>query len=262
MEKELECNRLAWDEMAGIHMAGAYPVEDFKAGRAGMKPNIPDDIGPVRGKELLHLQCHFGMDTLMWARQGAIVTGVDFSPVAISGARALAQEVKLDARFVESDVLELPTRLDGQFDIVLTYYGVLPWLPDLGRWAKVVAHFLKPGGIIYVADTHPFAAMIDVKKGGLLPKLYYPYFAYEPIRFESSAGTYADTAAPRRQRITYEWQHPLGEIVNSLAAAGLRIEYIHEFPYLFYDQYYETPGLMAQDEAGYWHLVGRGDSTP
>ena len=141
MDEPLRVNRQAWDECAAIHVQGnpSYPVEEFKAGKAGLKPNTPDDLGDVRGRRLLHLQCHFGLDSLMWVRQGAIVTGVDFSPLAIAEARSLAAETGLEAKFIEADACTLPGCLAEQFDIVLSYYGTFMWLGDLQGWAWVFA---------------------------------------------------------------------------------------------------------------------------
>lgn len=253
----LDANRAAWDEMAAIHAGGAYDVEGFRAGRTGVRPNVPDDLGDVSGKRLLHLQCHFGMDTLMWARRGARATGVDFSPVAIQEACKLRDEVGLEAEFVQSDVLELPRNLVGQFDIVITYFGVLPWLPDLQRWGQVAAHFLAPGGLLYVADTHPVAALYEVGGGDTAPSLHYDYFTHgRAQRFESSGGTYADPSAQTENRVTYEWQHTLQDILGAVVNAGLRVEYLHEFPYTFYNVHYyqQGPPLMRQNADGWWWM--------
>lgn len=261
----LAANRAAWDEMAAIHAGGAYDVEGFRTGRSGVKPNVPDELGDVTGKRLLHLQCHFGMDTLMWARQGAEVTGVDFSPVAIQEARKLRDELGLQARFVQSDVLELPGNLQGQFDIVLTYYGVLPWLPDLRRWGQVIAHFLTPGGFFYVADTHPVAALYEVWEGDSGPALHYDYFTHgRAQRSEADQGTYADPTAHRESRVTYEWQHTLQDILDAVIGAGLRVEYLHEFPYTFYNAHYyrEGPALMRQDADGWWWMSENAQRLP
>jgi SAM-dependent methyltransferase len=253
----LDANRAAWDEMAAVHAAGAYDVEGFLAGRTGTKPNVPDDLGDVTGKRMLHLQCHFGMDTLMWARQGARVTGVDFSPVAIQEAHKLRDAAGLEARFVQSDVLKLPDSLQGQFDIVITYYGVLPWLPDLKRWGQVIAHYLAPGGFLYVADTHPVAALYEVWEGDPGPSLHYDYFqGGRAQRFESSGGTYADPSAKTEFRETFEWQHTLQDVFGAVIGAGLRVEYLHEFPYTFYNMHYyqQGPPLMHQDTHGWWWM--------
>jgi SAM-dependent methyltransferase len=266
MDKRLETNRRAWDEMTDRHVrGGGYRVEEFKAGAVGAEPNIPDDIGDVHGKSILHLQCHFGMDSLMWVRRGARVTGVDFSPRAVAEARMLAAETGLSAKFVEADVLALPDALSGQFDIVLTYYGTICWLPDIRRWGRVVAHFLKSGGFMYIADTHPAACLYEPGEDGGPLRLARPYFTGgQAERCETSGGTYAAPDAPRSERVTYEWQHTLGDVVGALVGAGLRIDYLHEFPYTFYDQfYYAKPASpMERDAAGWWRLKNAPDGLP
>lgn len=266
MDKYLSANRRMWDERVRVHQndSECYPVSAFKAGDEKAVPPLPDDIGPVDGKSILHLQCHFGMDSLGWARKGAKVTGVDFSPVAIAQARQLNDELGLDARFIETDIADLPTHLTGRFDIVMTYYGTIIWLPDLRRWAEVIAHFLKPGGFFYIADTHPTALCFDVRGDDAGLQLHYNYFTDgRPLKFESEGGSYADPTAKTEANITYEWQHSLDEIVNSLLAAGLRLKYFHEFPYVFFNLYYETkPELMFKDEAGWWRLREKANSLP
>src|SRR5579864_4514537 len=161
MRRYCEANRQMWNAWTPYHVeSGFYDVEGFKRGqrrdRAGNDALEIEAVGDVVGKSLLHLQCHFGLDTLSWARRGATVTGVDFSEEAIRAARALAADVGVPAAFIQSDIYELPGRLRGEFDIVFTSHGVLGWLPDLDRWAGVVAHFLRPGGRFCLIEGHPF----------------------------------------------------------------------------------------------------------
>jgi SAM-dependent methyltransferase len=266
MDEKLKANRRAWNEMTDRHIAGGggYRVEEFKAAAIGTEPNIPDDIGDVAGRSMLHLQCHFGMDSLMWVRQGARVTGVDFSPRAVEEARKLSAETGLQAEFVESDIMTLPDALTGEFDIVITYYGTITWLPDITRWGEVVGHFLKPGGLFYIADTHPVAQLYDIEKGDDAPKIVRPYFTGgRAERCETEGGTYADPNAPREERVTYEWQHTIGGVIESLIGAGLRIDYLHEFPYTFYDMfYYADPSPMEQGEDGWWRMRKGGGDLP
>src|SRR5262249_29214333 len=152
MDDYLEANRQLWDSWTRVNLQSPlYDVEGFAAGRGGDLDSIAlAGPGDVRGKSLLHLQCHFGMVTIRWARHGAAVTGVDFSTEAIAAARALATRMGVPATFVHSDIYELPSRLDGRFDVVFTSHGALGWLPDLERWAQVIARFLLPGGIFYI----------------------------------------------------------------------------------------------------------------
>ena len=232
MNEYTEANRRHWDEVVPIHLASEmYDVASFKAGKSKLKPVEFAELGDVRGKTLLHLQCHFGLDTLSWAREGAIVTGIDFSERAIEAARALASETGIDARFVLSDVYSLPDKLNGQFDNVFASYGVLFWLPDVPRWAKVVAHFLRPGGTFYMVEFHPIVGVFDSDPVVTDLQVRYPYFPTpEPLRFDDD-GTYADRSAKLEHRVTYSWPHPVSEVVTALIDAGLRIEFFHEFPF-------------------------------
>ena len=252
VDEYLRSNRDLWDHWADLHVRSAfYDVASFKAGRSSLKPLEVEDLGDVAGKSLLHLQCHFGMDTLSWARRGASVTGVDFSGRAIELARELAVELALPARFVQSDIYGLPTVLHGQFDVVFTSRGVLFWLPDLRRWGEVIAHFLKPSGIFYIVDYHPFANVFETEGATDLQPAY-PYFhGPEPLRFETH-GSYADATDPT-SHVEYGWDHPLSEIVNALLAAGLRLEFLHEFPYCDYRRF----PFLEQGDDGRWYLPDR-----
>ena len=233
VDRYMKANRALWDEWTQInYRSDFYGVDAFKAGLNKLRQYEMDEVGDVRGKELLHLQCHFGMDTLCWARLGARATGADFSEQGVEQARALASEVGISARFVCSDIYGLPEHLDGTFDIVYTSRGVLGWLPDIERWAQVAAHFVKPGGFFYITEIHPVAQVFDDEDGVAELRLRYPYFTHsEPFEFETQ-GSYADRNATVAQEVNYSWNHGLGEIVTALAAAGLRIEFVHEFPFV------------------------------
>jgi SAM-dependent methyltransferase len=253
MSKEdeyLRCNRALWDSWTPLHVGSKfYDVDGFKAGRDPLDPVETACFGDVRGKSLLHLQCHFGLSTMAWARRGAHVTGVDFSEKAISAARALASELGLDATFILSDIHDLPRHCTGTFDLVFTSHGVLPWLPDLARWGKVIAHFLKPGGRFLLVEEHPLALTLDETAPAGEIRVRYPYFEGNgPLRFEGQ-GSYAEPGAPIRS-VSYEWQHSLHEILGSLLCAGLTIEEYREYPYLSW------PSLpwMVQREDGFWEL--------
>jgi SAM-dependent methyltransferase len=240
VDRYLAANRALWDEWTGIHVRSEfYDVEGWKAGNdpIGLRPFVREEVADVAGKDLLHLQCHFGLDTLGWARLGARVTGADFSERAIAQARALAAETGLDATFVVSDVADLPAVLEGDFDLVFTSFGVLGWLPDVPRWAEVVAHFVRPGGRFYLAEAHPFAQVFDDDQAATEPRLRYDYWhSPEPLEFPTE-GSYADRTAHVEQPVEYGWQHHMGEIVSSLAGAGLRIEFLHEFPFAVWQMY-------------------------
>jgi SAM-dependent methyltransferase len=195
---------------------------------------------------MLHLQCHFGMDTLSWARLGAKVTGVDFSARAIEQARALAAELKIEARFIESNIYELPSKFDERFDIVFASYGVTVWLPDFAAWAKVAARFVMPGGFIYLLDGHPAMGMLDFDRP--LPAIKGSYFDRAPQVWQGE-GTYA-TAEKLDHNTTVEFQHTTGDIVTAFADSGLRIDYVHEFPFAAWAA---LKGMTKADD-GYFHF--------
>jgi SAM-dependent methyltransferase len=235
----LQVNRARWDELVGIHAASDhYDVEGFKAGGVTVRDYEIEDLGDVSGKSLLHLQCHFGLDTLSWARLGASVTGVDFSEKAIELARALAVEANVEASFVCSDVDSLPDSLDGAFDVVYTSRGVVNWLPDIDRWAYVVAHFLEPGGTFYMTEGHPVLQMFDHTPQ---LKLRFPYFHRDVPDALVVPGTYADPDAEVKNQLELGWSHGMGEIVTALARAGLCIEMLREDPVGEWDRPFLEP---------------------
>ena len=253
MTDPTDSNRRLWDAWTAINAASEfYDVASFRDERRPIR--LADyelaEVGEVAGKRLLHLQCHFGLDTLSWARVGAVVTGADFSPEAIALARRLAAELAIPATFIESDLYELPDRLDGTFDVVYTSRGVLGWLPDVERWARVVAHFVAPGGTFYITEIHPVAQAFENE--GVAPgelRLLYPYWTHrEPLRFEVH-GSYADRQAPTDGLVEYGWDHSLGEIVTALVDAGLRIEFLHEFDFVDWPM-----DFLVQSPDGRWRL--------
>lgn len=261
MDPYLTANRDHWDELVPLHARSAfYDVDGFKAGRITLGRLERQELGDVRGKSLLHLQCHFGLDTLSWARLGARVTGVDFSPRAVDLARALAAELGIDARFLCADIYDLPDALDEQFDIVFTSYGVLTWLPDLRRWAHVVAHFVRPGGTFYIAEIHPFGMVFDDSEGISALQVHdaYPYFpTAQPLAFDNDC-SYASSETLAAHHRTYEWPYTLGDVVTFLIDAGLRIEFLHEFPFACYRMF----PFLEKDNEGRWWLPGRKASIP
>jgi SAM-dependent methyltransferase len=246
----LEANKRLWNEWAGINARSEfYGVERFKQGGIRLREYELEEVGDVVGRDLLHLQCHFGLDTMSWARLGANVTGADFSEESIFTARALAQELSIPARFVVSELTELPSKLKGDFDIVYTSRGVLGWLPDLDAWAAVVAHFLRPGGTFYITEGHPMLWVFDDDEGARELRFRYPYFSRrEPLGFPVR-GSYADPSAEVREPVEYSWTHDMGEIVTAVAGAGLRVEFLHEFPFV------EWPvPFLDQGDDGKWRV--------
>lgn len=249
-------NRELWDELTPLHERSEfYDVAAFKSGKSKLKPIELAELGDVSGKSMLHLQCHFGLDTLSWARLGAKVTGVDYSGKAIALARSLSRDMNIEARFVGCNIYDLPDNLSGKFDIVFTSYGVLAWLPDLNRWAEIIAYFLEPGGTFYIVEGHPCLQIFDNSKGVTGFKVTQSYFhTPAPIRWEPD-GDYADKNA-RVIHPSYEWTHTLGDVINALIKAGLRIEFLHEFPV----SCYPWSPFTEKSEDGWWRI--KGDKVP
>ncbi len=246
--KRMAANRRLWDDRVDVHRrSDFYDVAGFRAGRSTLRSIELEELGDVAGRTLLHLQCHFGLDTLSLARMGARVTGVDFSEPAITLARSLAQDLGIEARFLQSNVYELTRVLHEQFDVVFTTYGVLCWLPDVPEWARVVARFLRPGGTFVIVDQHPFAACFE-EVGGRL-ELTYPLFQEEPFELHTST-TYAGDEKLPAARPNYQWSWTVGEMVSSLIGAGLRVEGLRELPI---ESWRRFPS-MTRDDQGWWRL--------
>jgi SAM-dependent methyltransferase len=260
MNEFVKENREHWRELTRIHReepSAYYDIARFRAGGLSLRTLERDEVGDVRGKTLLHLQCHFGLDTLSWARLGATVTGIDFCEEAIAGARQLAAESALDAEFICADIDELDDGIGRTFDIVFTSYGTTVWLPNLERWASLIASSLKPGGMFYIVDGHPFSVSLSNAEDPSVLKVANPYFhTPDPERCDGD-GDYAVPTA-RVTSASYEWCHPIGEIVTALASAGLRIEFLHEFPFCDYD-YLQN---MRADDQGRWWLADDRNPIP
>jgi SAM-dependent methyltransferase len=229
-------NLANWNNRAAAHVrdaSGFYDVPGFLAGGDTLHAIEASEVGSVAGKRLLHLQCHFGLDTLSLARRGAIVTGLDFSPVAIASARDLAAKADLRAAFVEADVYEARQRVEGLFDLVYVTWGTIVWLPDLRRWGEVIAGMLAPGGSIYLADSHPSALVLDEKDGRIEPSYAWRTPSASPIIEAGTTSYTGDSIAPEAAK-TYNWIHPLSDIIGCLLDAGLRLDFLHEHELLPY----------------------------
>lgn len=249
----LESNKNAWNIRTGVHLESAfYDVEGWKKGKESLNAIELSELGPVAGKTLLHLQCHFGQDTLSWARRGAVATGCDLSEVAIEAARCLSDETALPARFVCCNLYDLPQHLEGQFDIVFTSYGTIGWLPDLDRWAQVIRHFLAPGGTFYMADFHPVVWMFNDD----FTAFQYPYHNTKVIESDNS-GSYTDRDAPVRYT-DYSWNHSISEILNALLKTGLQLQFFNEHPYSPYNCFANT----VRGEDGFYRIKGLENIIP
>jgi len=244
-KKAFETNRETWNKKVAVHAeSDFYAMDGFKKGATSLQSFELKALGDVSGKSLLHLQCHFGQDTLSWSRMGAKCTGVDISEEGIKLANELRDELKLDAQFVCCNVLDTSTYVKDLFDIVFTSYGTIGWLPDLKPWAKMIAERLRPGGAFYIVEFHPIVWMYDYNVSP--PVMKYGYHQKEVI-YDEYEGTYAEDNATLISK-EYGWNHGLGEVVSSLTAAGLHIDYLNEYDESPYDVF---PNLKKQANGMY-----------
>ena len=245
LSEAFKTNRETWNKKVAVHAASDfYDLENFKKGVSSLNSFELLALGDIKGKSILHLQCHFGQDTLSLQRMGAKCTGVDISDEAIKLAKNLNKELQLDAEFVCCNVLDTSKNISEKFDIVFTSYGTISWLPDLKPWANMVSERLKPKGIFYIVDFHPIAWMYDYSVSP--PELKYGYRQKEAI-YEEYEGTYANSASKMISK-EYGWNHGLGEVITALSEAGLYVEYLNEYNTSPYDIF---PGLKINDDGLY-----------
>jgi SAM-dependent methyltransferase len=232
MKKETQANRALWDVWTRLHLHSEfYGADAFRAGKKSLTWLEQEEIGFVRGKSLLHLQCHFGQDTLSWARLGAEVTGIDFSLESITQARLMAEQLNLPARFLCADLESGSLPIDETFDIIYTSFGVLSWLSQLRPWAQIIAKHLAKGGFFYIIEFHPVFGMLDDEGEAFK----YSYFSnVEPI-ISSETSSYSGISHP--PLLCYQWNHSLSDVVTALTEAGLRVIFLHEFPYCLHNCY-------------------------
>ncbi|QLE83807.1 class I SAM-dependent methyltransferase [Shewanella sp. Scap07] len=240
----LALNKAAWDARTKTHVGSKfYDVAGFLEGKSSLN-EIELSALDVKGKSLLHLQCHFGLDTLSWAREGAKVTGVDLSSVAIEQAQQLATKTDIDAEFVCCDLYSAAATLQRQFDVVFTSYGAICWLPDLDKWAEVIASSLKAGGQFYMVEFHPVEAMLEG----------YSYFAQEQADVEQE-GTYTENASDEKHTMV-TWPHSLANVISALLKAGLCLQQFSEFDYSPYNCFADmiAGGQLGESDERYYIL--------
>jgi 2-polyprenyl-3-methyl-5-hydroxy-6-metoxy-1,4-benzoquinol methylase len=256
-----EANRQLWNKRTNVHKDSAfYDVAGFNNGKTALNKIELDGLGDVTGKKILHLQCHFGLDSLSLSRMGAKVTGIDLSDEAISEAKRLNELNHLDADFYSCNIYDLlkdetsplPAQALGSFDIVFTSYGVVGWLPDLDQWANVIARYLKKGGIFFMAEFHPVVWMFDDN----FTRIQYSYAKDEMIVVESQ-GTYADKAASIEAK-EYSWNHSLGEVINGLINQQLTIVSFEEYMYSPYPCF----NRVVKNPDGQWWIEGLENKIP
>lgn len=228
-------NKNTWNNKTEVHIASEfYDMKGFIDGKSTLNSIELELLGDISNKKILHLQCHFGQDTMTFARMGAQATGIDFSEKAIEKATEFSKQLNLDTTFICCDIYEAPKYLKDQFDIVFTSYGTIGWLPDLDKWAKVISHFLKPGGKFIMADFHPVVWMYDNN----FKEVFYSYFNIEPI-IEDESGTYADRYSEIEAK-TITWNHPISETLNALITNGIELNSFNEYDYSPYNCFNNT----------------------
>ncbi len=249
----VDINRQSWNDRTAVHTQSSfYNMDAFLNGQTSLKEIELALLGNIAGKKILHLQCHFGQDSLSLARMGAHVTGADLSDKAIAYARKLALETGQDARFICSDLYSLPDVLQETFDIVYTSYGVLGWLPDMDRWADIVAQYLRPGGRLLLVEFHPLVWMFDDD----FQRVAYNYFKSAAI-VETEAGTYADRSADiQPQSVT--WNHSLSEVISALLGRDLALKTFREFDYSPYNCFRGT----VESTPGKFHINHLANNIP
>jgi 2-polyprenyl-3-methyl-5-hydroxy-6-metoxy-1,4-benzoquinol methylase len=256
MKEELDyinINKKTWNNKTDVHIASEfYDMEGFLNGKSTLNSIELELLGDVKGKKILHLQCHFGQDSMTLSRMGAKVTGIDFSEKAIEKAKEFANQLHLDTQFICCDVYETLQHINEEFDIVFTSYGTIGWLPDIEKWANVVSNCLKPNGKFIMADFHPVVWMYDND----FKEVYYSYFNIEPI-IEDESGTYADRYSEIEAK-TISWNHPTSEILNSLIDSGMEIKRFNEYDYSPYNCFNET----EEFEPGKFRVKHFGNKIP
>lgn len=252
MEDYQSINKDAWNKRTEYHVDSEfYDMPSFLDGKNSLKEIELPLLGDVKGKLLLHLQCHFGQDTLSLARMGAHVTGIDLSDQAINKANQLTKDLGLEAKFHCCDVYDTPQVVNNQFDIVFTSYGTIGWLPDLDKWANTIKQCLKPGGKFIFADFHPVVWMFDDDFKGVA----YKYSKSEPI-VEDLTGSYA--AEENFETKSVSWNHGIGEVLQALMNQGLQLEHFSEYHYSPYNCFRGTEEI----EPGKFIIKSLGDKIP
>jgi 2-polyprenyl-3-methyl-5-hydroxy-6-metoxy-1,4-benzoquinol methylase len=252
-QQYFNANKELWNRRTMVHKDSAfYDVASFLNGKSSLNKIELEELGDVKGKTILHLQCHFGMDTLSLARMGAKVTGVDLSDAAISEARKLNEQLNLDAEFICCNVYDLKDYLSGEFDIVFTSYGVIGWLPDLNKWAEIISYYLKPGGFFYMAEFHPVVWMLDEN----FERVKYYYHNQELIEIDSE-GSYTDRSADVKGK-EYSWNHSISEVLNALISHELQLNFFNEYSYSPYPCF----NNIVQGPDDNWRVKGLEDKIP
>lgn len=253
-------NKEWWDEVVPVHLRAkeVYKIKELKAGCITLDNTEIKEIGIVKDKTLIHLQCHIGLDTLSWAKLGAQVTGVDMSTQAINSAREIANDTKTSCDFIELDIFDIPSSnlFKKQYDIVYTSYGILPWISDIEKWAEILYELTIKGGIFYMIDFHPIIYTIDIDYDYTI-QIVRDYFHSNNPNIYYNEADYADPNYTSNKSI-YTWNWSLGDVITSLSSAGFKINFLHEFNYSKEKVY----SNLKKNELGYWYIPGFESKIP
>lgn len=249
-------NQANWDRRTPIHLASAfYGADGSREPDSWFAGYEWGDLGDLDGADLLHLQCHLGVETIALARRGARVVGLDISGESVVQARSVARRHDADIEYVRANVYDAVDALGGrQFDVIYTGKGAVCYLPDLVLWADVLARLLRPGGRFYVVEFHPLLYSLGVvppddNSEELL--LRNDFLGGRGVEERDSTYTYTDGPPLADARVSYEWRHEVAAVVNALVGAGLGIERLRESDKLPWPRW---PG-MVQDADGWFRLA-------
>jgi SAM-dependent methyltransferase len=239
-----QANKRGWDGLAETHYKN-YHTDRLIAGEPLLDDLIQKEVGDVGGRSLVHLLCHIGTDTLSWALLGAQVTGIDISPQSLKYARMLAEQMGIEAEFIEADIMEVKDKVNKKYDIVFSSTGVLCWLPDIERYAQTVRHLLNDDGFFYILDGHPFRSILTDEAGSVgATTVQGNYFRKQVWQYDNM-GDYTDPELKVPHK-SFEWTWTMGEVVTAFCQTGMRIVFLHEFPQYFYNGY--TPHDVENDK--------------
>ncbi len=253
MDEYRTVNLANWNERVDGHMApDGYRVDELINDPDWVTAVVRHDaakLGDVSGLTLLHSQCHIGTDTLSWAKLGATVTGLDFAPKAIAASRSIAAQMDVNATFVETELYSAPDHIDSTFDLVYTSVGAICWMPDITKWAEIMAGFVKPGGRFWIRDSHPALMALDDGRDDDQLVVAYPYF-HQPTPINFPATESYQGSATIENTDSYSWAHSIADVITALMDAGLTLERFEEYQHLDW----QFLSSMTQTEEGTWVL--------
>jgi 2-polyprenyl-3-methyl-5-hydroxy-6-metoxy-1,4-benzoquinol methylase len=253
MNKYYEQNMKQWDEKAKIHSSKSseiYNIEEFLKGKSSLLPIERNTLSDVSNKKILHVQCHIGFDSISLAQLGANVTGVDFSPEAIHQAKKFSNHLQIPVDFIQANIFDLEsTRLEkNSFDVIFASYGVICWIDNLQDWVKILAKYLKPGGMFLLIDDHPYVNTIEEENNKY--EIQFNYFKNEkPYEFTVDHSYTGEEFTIKEQK-AYEWNHSIDEIISSFLKTNLRLTSFFEYDFTFWKRF----SFLTRSSSGYYYM--------